>query len=74
MEDEIALDQAFDYLSAVEHRDIQRADGIMREPSRVHRLLRSYSRHQGAQVSKSVIKDDLKENEGEALDLDTVAS
>lgn len=74
MDDEIALDQAFDYVSAVEKRDIQQADGVERDPSRVRRLLRSYSRHQGAQVSNAAIKDDMAENEGETLDAETVAS
>lgn len=74
MEDEIALDQAFDYLDAVERRDIQSADGVERDPARVHRLMRSYSRHQGAQVSNAAISDDLKVNEGESSDPDTVAS
>lgn len=74
MEDDIALDQAFDYVSAIERRDIQQADGIDRDPSRVHRLLRSYSRHQGAQVNNSAIRADLVENEGESLDSDTIAS
>lgn len=74
MDDEIALDQAFDYVAAVEKRDIQQADGVDRDPVRVHRLLRSYSRHQGAQVSNTAIKDDLSENEGENLDVDTIAS
>lgn len=74
MEDEIALDQAFDYVSAVERRDIQAVDGVERDPVRVHRLLRSYSRHQGAQVSNSAIREDLKENEGDLLDVDTISS
>lgn len=74
MDDDIALDQAFDYVSAVEKRDIQQADGVDRDPARVHRLLRSYSRHQGAQVSNSAIRADLIENEGETLDVDTIAS
>lgn len=74
MDDDIALDQAFDYVAAVEKRDIQQADGVGRDPARVHRLLRSYSRHQGVQVSNSVIKDDLIENEGDSFDTDTVAS
>lgn len=74
MEDDIALDQAFDYVDAVVHRDIQRVDGVARDPSRVHRLLRSYARHQGAQVSNAAIRDDLVENEGETLDVNTVAS
>ena len=74
MNGDVALDQAFDYISAVEHRDIQLADGVMRDPARVHRLLRSYARHQGIQAPNSVIRADLIENEGEALDVDTVAS
>lgn len=74
MDDEIALDQAFDYVSAVEKRDIQQVDGVERDPSRVRRLLRSYSRHQGAQVSNASIKGDMAENEGETLDAETIAS
>lgn len=41
MNDNIALDQAYDYLAVVEQLDIQRADGVERDPARVHRLLRS---------------------------------
>lgn len=74
MKGELALDQAFDYISAVEKRDIQMADGVVRDPTRVHRLLRSYARHQGAQVNYATIKADLIENEGESFDEDTVAS
>lgn len=74
MNDDSALDQAFDYLDAVEHRDIQGADGVARDPSRVHRLMRSYARHQGAQVPLTAIRADLRDNEGETLDEDTVAS
>lgn len=74
MEEEIALDQSFDYISAVERRDISQSDGIERDPGRVHRLLRSYARHQGSQVPVPAIRADLIENEGETLDSDTVAS
>lgn len=74
MSDDIALDQAFDYIDAVEHRDIQRVDGVDRNPGRVHRLLRSYARHQGAQVANPIIQQDLMENEGESFDVDTIAS
>lgn len=74
MEDEIALDQSFDYVSAIEQRDIQQADGVMRDPVRVHRILRSYARHQGAQVTNAAIRADLIENEGETFDIDTIAS
>lgn len=74
MEDEIALDQPFDYLDAVEKRDIQKVDGVTRDPARVHRLLRSYARHQGASVANTAIRADLIENEGESFDVETVAS
>jgi hypothetical protein len=74
MPDEVALDQAFDYLSAVEKRDIQAADGVDRDPSKVHRLLRSYARHQGAQVSLAMLRADLINNESESLDEDTISS
>jgi hypothetical protein len=74
MPDEIALDQAFDYLAAVEKRDIQAADGVSRDPSKVHRLLKSYARHQGASVSNAALRADLVDNEGESLDEDTIAS
>lgn len=74
MEDDIALDQAFDYVSAVEKKDIQLVDGVNRDATRVHRLLRSYSRHQGSQVNNSVIKADLIENEGDSIDIDTISS
>lgn len=74
MDPETALDQAFDYVDAVEKRDISQADGVERDPVRVHRLLRSYSRHQGAQASVETIRQDLVENEGEQLAPDTVAA
>lgn len=74
MSEDIALDQAFDYIEAVEHRDIQRVDGVARNPARVHRLLRSYARHQGGQVTNAAIREDLIENEGESFDADTLAS
>lgn len=74
LERDIALEQAFDYIAAVENRDIQAVDGINRDPSRVHRLLRSYSRHQGAQVSLAAICDDLSENEGGTFNVETVSS
>lgn len=74
MSGDVALDQAFDYVTAVEQRDIQAADGVSRDPSKVHRLLKAYARHQGAQVSNAMLRADLVNNEGESLDEDTIAS
>lgn len=74
MNDEIALDQAFDYIEAVEKRDISMSDGINRDPTRTHRLLRSYARHQGSQASYGTIKADLITNESDTFSEDTIAS
>ena len=74
MDRNIALDQAFDYIEAVERRDISQVDGINRDSVRTHRLLRSYARHQGAQASYGSIKADLKANEADTFDEDTIAS
>lgn len=74
MERDIALDQAFDYVDSVEKRDIQKVDGVDRDPARVHRLLRSLARNQGSQASFGTIKADLIANEADALSEDTIAS
>lgn len=74
MENKVALDQAFDYIDAVEKRDISQVDGIRRDSTRTHRLLRSYARHQGAQASYGTIKADLTANESDTLNEDTIAS
>lgn len=74
MNEEIALDQAFDYIAAIENRDISAADGIRRDPGRTHRLLRSYARNQGAQASIETFKADLKANEGEQMNEETITS
>lgn len=74
MEREIALDQAFDYVEAVEKRDIQKVDGVTRDPVRVHRLMRSLARHQGSQATYSTVRSDLQINESDSIDEDTIAS
>ena len=42
--------------------DIQRTDGVDRDPERVKLLMRSYARHQGAAVNYSVIYADIRKN------------
>ena len=70
----IALDQAFDYVEAVEKRDIQKVDGVERDPARVHRLLRSLARNQGSQASCGTIRSDLQVNESDGLSEETISS
>ena len=64
LRDEIALDQALDYYDAVVHSDINRADGVSKNPERVKRLMRSLARNQGQQVANTVIAGDIKANDG----------
>lgn len=73
MEEEAALDQAFDYVDAIVRRDINRVDGITKNPDRVRRVLRSLARHQGQQVPYTTISADIAANEAEGTSDDTVA-
>lgn len=74
MKENIALEQAFDYVEAVEKCDISSVDGIRRDEGRTHRLLRSFARHQGAQASYGTLRGDLSANEADDFSEDTIAS
>lgn len=71
---DIALEQAFDYYDAVVKSDISRVDNTSRNPERVKRLMRSYARHQGAQVPLTTILQDLENNESITMDDKTLSS
>lgn len=73
MKDEIALDQAADYYDGIVHSDINRADGIDKNPERVKRLMRSLARNQGSQIANTVIAKDIAANDSLSIDDDTVA-
>lgn len=73
MRDEIALDQPIDYYDAVVHSDINRADGVHKNPERVQRLMRSYARHQGTQAPITTIVEDIRSNEESPLCEESVA-
>lgn len=74
MEDDIALEQAYDYYDAIINQDISRVDGIKRNAERVKTLMRSYARNLGSQVSNAMIKADMQANDIDSLDEDTVIS
>ena len=61
--EDIALRQAMDYYDAVVYEDISRVDGIRKDHGYTRRLMRSYARNQGGQVSLDTIAGDLNENE-----------
>lgn len=71
---EIALDQAIDYYDGVVRSDINRADGVTKNTERVKRLMQSLARNQGSQVTNTVICDDIKTNDGDTLNAETIAS
>ena len=73
-DEEIALDQAVDYYEAVVNSDIQRVDGIDRNPERVKLLMKSYARSQGTQTSIAEIRNDMVANDQSSLDENTVNS
>lgn len=74
MKHKAALSQAADYYEAVVRSDINRADGVNKNPERVKRLMRSYARHQGTQVANAVLREDIIANDTDSLSLDTVVS
>lgn len=74
MRDEVALDQAYDYLDAVVNNDINRADGVKKDSEKVKRLMRSYARNQGTQTPNTVLAEDTKYNDGTSIGEETVAS
>lgn len=74
MRDEIALDQAFDYIEAVIHSDINRADNIQKNPDKVRRLMRSYARNQGTQIANTEFAKDIQGNDETSINEETVST
>lgn len=72
MEDDIALEQAFDYFDAIVNTDISRVDNVKRDSERAKRLVKSYARNQGTQTAYTVLRDDILANDAESLTEDTV--
>lgn len=72
--EEIALAQAIDYYDGVIRFDINRADNIQKNPERVKRLMRSLARNQGTQAQNTVICNDIKANDEDSFNEETVAS
>ena len=72
--DDVALQQAIDYYDAVVKEDITRVDGIRKDTGYIKRLMRSYARFQGGQVSIDTILADLNNNEGADPSNKTVSS
>ena len=72
--DRISLGRAFDYVDAVAEIDMQKVDGVKRDPQKTRRIMRSYARFQGGQVSISSIRDDVSAGDGMDLSDKTIDS
>lgn len=72
--EKVALQQAFDYYDAVVNSDISRADGILRNPERVKLLMKSFARNQASPARITSIRDDMRCNDLDQLDEDTIYS
>ena len=69
-----ALRQVTEYFEAITRSDISRVDGVARDEHRAKRVMRSYSRLQGAMASIPTIVEDMKTNEPEGMSDETVVS
>jgi hypothetical protein len=74
MDKDIALDQAFDYFDSIVNSDISKVDGVIRNPERTKRLMKSYARNIGTQSSNETLKNDIINNDSFSLDTDTISS
>lgn len=70
---DVALDQAFDYFDAIAQSDIQRLDGVNRQPERARMLMRSYARNLAGQASFNTMRTDMLNNDSQTLSEDTIA-
>lgn len=74
LERQAGLRQAINYIEAVCHSDISRADNVSRDADFALRLMRSYARHQGSQISNSMIYKDLVSNEDGSMSEETISA
>lgn len=74
LDNEIALEQAYDYYDAIVRIDISRVDNIARNPERVKRLMKSLARNQGTQATLELLCEDIAIYDVSSIDTDTVYS
>lgn len=63
LDEDIALEAAYDYLDGIVNSDISRVDNVNRDPERARRIMRSYGRNQGSQITYTKIARDISTNE-----------
>jgi len=68
-----AMESVADYLGEVSRTDINRIDGVQRDPARVHRLLRSLARNVATHVTTTTLAADSADGGDEPLKRQTVS-
>ena len=63
-----------EYLEAIINDDAYRIDGIKRDVSKMRLLLRSLARNESTTATNRILKNDVKEQDDENIDVDTIAS
>lgn len=74
LEGKSALNQSIDYLEAIINSDMNRVDDVKRSPEKMRRILSSYARNQGTQITYETIANDIKINEDESITSKTISS
>jgi len=65
---------AKEYINAIINHDIYRLEGINRDSKKMTKLLKSLARNECTTVSNNALKKDIKENDSENIDNDTIAN
>lgn len=74
MDKDDALEEPYIFYDGLVYEDINRVFKNRKNPDRIKRLMRSYSRAVSSEMSNAVIRNDIINNDGETFDEDTVAS
>ena len=61
-EQDVALQQSYDYVDAISQTDISRIDGVLRSETATRALMRSYARMTASQSSLEAIRADMTQN------------
>lgn len=70
----VALKQAEDYYDAVVNSDISRVDGVLRDPEKAKKVLRSYARNTSTEASIISILNDVRQGDSESFSEGTLRS
>lgn len=72
MDKDVALELSGNYFDAIVNNDISRVDGVNRSADRAKKIMRSYSRFQGAQTSINAIRQDVMSNDADTISVVTI--